>query len=140
MACQERANLDGAQFWFGQSMYFAWAGPRLRWVKKERKPWGQILLLCPAETGSHRETSCYMCSSSFFFAFTSITILCNPMKLIWMTHNRPRMLLMLKQDEEVGEGFYHEISGLVFVSLNFIVFHKRFPINFAFFGPTTLQC
>ena len=31
------------------------------------------------------------------------------------------MLLMLKQDEEVGEGFYHEflhhISGLVFVSL-----------------------
>ena len=54
------------------------------------------------------------------------------------------MLLMLKQDEEVGEGFYHEfldqISGLVFVSLSAIVFHKRFPIDFAFFGPTTLQC
>ena len=151
MACQERANLDGAQFWFGQSMYFAWAWARLRWVKKERKPWGQILLLCPAETGSHRETSCYMCSpsffmcsSSFFFAFIITILVCNPIKLIWMTHNRPRMLLMLKQDEEVGEGFHHEfldqISGLEFVSLNAIMFQKRFPPRFCFFGPTTLQC
>ena len=113
-------------------------------VKKERKPWGQILLLCPAETGSHRETSCYMCSpsffmcsSSFFFAFIITIVVCNPIRLIWMTHSRPRMFL--KPDEEVGEGFYHEfldqISGLVFVSLSVIVFHKRFPIDFVFFRP-----
>ena len=99
MACQ--ANLDDAKFWFGQSMYFAWAWPQLRWVSKERKPWGQIVLLCPATSCSDRLSQrnqlqvCYMCSSSFFFAFnitTNILNMCHQVKLIWMTHIKLRML------------------------------------------------